>query len=324
MMLRAALSTVLVAGALACSGQASIGASQAAVAAIDSARVLADLRHLSGPAMAGRATGTPGNAAARAYIEAELRDAGVLPLGGDWLHSFTFVPRQGGNPLTGHNVVGYLEGTQRPDRYIVVTAHYDHLGVRNGEIYHGADDNASGTAALLEIARFFADNPPRNSLVFAALDAEEMGLRGARALVAAPPIPLASIVLNVNLDMVSRSEADELFAAGTYHYPFLTPLVERVAARAPLTLLRGHDSPDLPPVDDWTFQSDHGAFHEVGIPFVYFGVEDHADYHRPTDTFENIDPAFFVRAVATVLDFVGVADEELDGIEARSVAASHR
>jgi Zn-dependent M28 family amino/carboxypeptidase len=124
----------------------------------------------------------------------------------------------------------------------------------------------------------------------------------------------------VNMDMVSRSEAGELYAAGTYHYPFLFPLVERVAERAPVTLLTGHDRPDLPPGDDWTLSSDHGAFHEVGIPFIYFGVEDHPGYHNPTDTFENITPEFYVRAVTTVLDFVREADAELAEIHAARMA----
>src|SRR5690606_17653456 len=158
-----------------------------------------------------------------------------------------------------------------------------------GEIYHGADDNASGSAALLELARHFAASPPRNSVVVAALDAEEMGLRGARAFVANPPIPLDSILLNVNMDMVGRNAAGELYVAGTYHCPFLGGLVDAVAGRSGVTLLRGHDEPTLPAGDDWTLASDHGAFHAEDIPFLYFGVEDHPDYHRPTDTFENID-----------------------------------
>src|SRR5690606_11353073 len=139
-------------------------------------------------------------------------------------------------------------------------------------------------------------------------DAEEGGLRGARAFVAAPPVPLDSIRLNVNLDMVGRNARGELYVAGLHHYPFLTPIVSAVQAEAEIRVLPGHDDPSLG-ADDWTSQSDHGAFHEKGIPFLYFGVEDHPDYHRPTDTFDHIMPGFFVDAVEAVLTAVLVADE---------------
>lgn len=298
--------------AIACSGQAPLvvpsspPAAAADGAAIDSARVLSDLRFLSSPALEGRRTGTPGNAAARAYIETELMAAGVQSFAGEWMHSFTL---GGGSAATGWNVLGHVSGSEAPDRFIVLSAHYDHLGRRGDEIYHGADDNASGTAALLEIARAVAADPLGTSVLFAAFDAEEMGLQGAAVFVAQPPVPVEAIVLNVNMDMISRNSAGEIYVAGTHHYPFLTPLVEEVASRSELRVLRGHDRPDLPPGDDWTSSSDHGPFHAAGIPFAYFGVEDHPDYHQPTDTFERIDPGFFVDAVATVLDFVREADE---------------
>ena len=95
--------------------------------------------------------------------------------------------------------------------------------------------------------------------------------------------------MNVNLDMVGRNEAGELYVAGTYHYPQLLPMVTEVQAVAPLKLLVGHDRPDLPPGDDWNGSSDHGPFHNAGIPFLYFGVEDHPDYHRATDDWDKIE-----------------------------------
>ena len=274
---------------------------------IDSARVVEDLRYISSSELEGRATGTAGNARAREYIVQAFTEAGLLPFEGGFAAPFTYDGQEG------VNVVGHVRGAERPDRYLVVTAHYDHLGVRDGAIYHGADDNASGTAALLELARHFGapENRPGHTIVFVAFDAEEAGLRGARAFVASPPVQRDSILLNVNMDMVSRNAAGEIYAAGTFHYPFLGPLADAVAERSKLTVLRGHDRPAVPGMDDWTGMSDHGAFHEVGIPFIYFGVEDHPDYHRPTDTFDNTDPGFFVDAVATVLDFIRTADGRL-------------
>lgn len=275
---------------------------------IDTARVLGDLRFLADTAREGRRTGTPGAEEARERIEAAFRTAGLLPLGGGYLHEFP-LDRSDPDEGQGVNVIGYVRGREEPDQFIVVTAHYDHLGNRGGTIYPGADDNASGTAGLMEIARQVAATGSRRSIVFAALDAEEIGLRGARAFLNAPAVPLDSILLNINMDMIGRNEDYELYAAGTYHYPGLLPLVEDVAERTELDLLVGHDQPNLAAGNDWTMLSDHAAFHERGIPFIYFGVEDHVDYHRPTDTYENIDPVFFVRAVATVLDFVREADQ---------------
>ena len=114
--------------------------------------------------------------------------------------------------------------------------------------------------------------------------------------------------------MVSRSDRGELYAAGTYHYPVLIPLVEEVARRSEVSLLRGHDSPALANGDDWTTASDHGPFHEAQIPFIYFGVEDHTGYHRPSDTLGNVTLDFYVKAVDTILDFIQVADQDGDAL----------
>jgi hypothetical protein len=283
------------------------------LAAVDAARLMAIVRDLAHDSLEGRRTGSAGAARARLYIARELARIGLPPMGRSFEHPFSY-PDGSGGAGEGVNLVGWVRGGTLPDRYIVVTAHYDHVGTREGVIYNGADDNASGVAALLALADWFQAHPPRHSIIFAALDAEEVGLRGARAFVDAPPIPKEAIALNVNLDMVGRSAAGELFAAGTHHHPALRPLLDSVAARAPITLRFGHDRPNLPAGDDWTMSSDHGRFHAAGIPFVYFGVEDHADYHKPTDDPERIDPTFFAGAVRTVLDAVRVLDRNLDAI----------
>jgi Zn-dependent M28 family amino/carboxypeptidase len=152
-------------------------------------------------------------------------------------------------------------------------------------------------------------------LVFAALDAEEIGLVGARELVRKLQAEKRDVALDVNLDMVGHSERGELYASGTYHTPALRPALERVAAAAPVKLLLGHDRPEQGH-DDWTNQSDQYAFQQAGIPFVYFGVEDHKDYHKPTDDFETITPDFFVRAAETILEAVRALDADLDAATA--------
>jgi hypothetical protein len=279
-----------------------------ATVAIDSARLVRDLGVLAHDSMEGRAVATPGSAKARAFLDARFRAVGLQPFGTSYLHSFTFGNRQ----TQGVNLVGQIRGSALPDRYIVITAHYDHVGVRNGQIYNGADDNASGSAALLAIADYFAKNRPRHSLIFAALDAEETGLQGARAFVANPPVPKQAIVLDINMDMIGRNDAGELYVAGTYSYPQLLPYVRHAVAAAEVKLIPGHDRPGAAAGDDWTTQSDHGAFHAAGIPFLYFGVEDHADYHRPTDDVERIQPGFYVRAVRTIITAIRLLDAGLN------------
>jgi Zn-dependent M28 family amino/carboxypeptidase len=278
-------------------------------AAVDSAQLIRDISVLAHDSMEGRLVGTPGSLRAQRFLLRRFSEMGLDPFGAEYAQPFTFA--RGVQQVQGVNILGLVRGTERPDRYIVVTAHYDHLGVRNGEIYVGADDNASGTAGLLAIATHFRQNPPRHSIIFAALDAEEGGLRGARAFVANPPVARDAIALNINLDMIGRNDANELYVAGTHHYPQLLPFVQRVAGEAEVKLIPGHDTPNPARRADWTMASDHGAFHEVGIPFLYFGVEDHPDYHRPTDRFEGIQHGFFLRAVRTVLSAVRLIDGEL-------------
>lgn len=283
-------------------------------AAVDSASLLDDLSRLADDSLRGRASGTPENAKARAFIADRFDRLGLGVAGAGRVQPFTFVNRRDSTSMAGANVVGVVRGTARPERYIVISAHYDHVGVGrpvNGDsIYNGADDNASGTAALLALARYFQANPARHSLLFVAFDAEERGLQGARAFVADPPVARSAIALDVNMDMVSHSERGELYAAGAAKWPALRPALERVAAAAPVRLLLGHDTPQPTPGDDWTMQSDQGPFHQAGIPFVYFGVEDHPDYHKPSDEVRTITPGFYVNAVRTVL----LAVRELDAM----------
>ena len=273
---------------------------------IDALQLLTDVRILAADSLEGRQVGTAGSARAQAYICTQLERHGLTPFPGGYAQPFMFVRD---DTMQGVNLLGYIAGTEKPDRYFVITAHYDHLGWRHGALYNGADDNASGVAGLLALAGYFAQHPPRHSIIFAALDAEEVGLQGAYAFLKTPPVPRAHIVFNINLDMISRSVTDELFAAGAYHYPFLKPHLLRVAAGSKIRLRLGHDGSGG---DDWTMSSDHGPFHRAGIPFVYFGVEDHADYHRPTDDYERIDAAFFIRAVETITEAVRTFDAHLE------------
>jgi hypothetical protein len=280
--------------------------SQPAGLRIDSERLMAAVTTLADPRWEGRAAGLSGGLAARAWIRDRVKAIGLQPIGGGYVHPFTFTRKTvtGRQDGEGANVLAVCVGLDSTLPYIIVSAHYDHLGVRDGQVYPGADDNASGVAVMLELAAYCITNPFRHSILFAAWDAEERGLQGARAFLLRPPVPQDRVGLNVNLDMVSRSDKREIFIAGTYHYPDLKGPLEEVAKRAPITVLFGHDKPVAIAggVEDWTNQSDHGPFHDARIPFVYFGVEDHVDYHKPTDTADKINRGFFVDVAETILD----------------------
>lgn len=273
---------------------------------IDSDRLMATVTTLADPKWEGRAAGSPGGLAARAYVVERFKSAGLRQVEGSYVHPFKYTRKTpaGQQEGEGANVLGICPGTDPALPYVVVSAHYDHVGVRDGQIYPGADDNASGVAVILELAAFCQKSPFRHSILFAAFDAEERGLQGARALVAKPPVPRERIGLNLNLDMVSRNDKREIYVAGPYHYPDLKAPLDEVAKRARVTMLFGHDKPAAVAggVEDWTQQSDHGPFHDAKIPFVYFGVEDHPDYHKPTDTADKINRGFFTDVAETILD----------------------
>jgi Zn-dependent M28 family amino/carboxypeptidase len=296
----AALALVLVvSAAVAAAGQASAPAG-ARSARIDVAALLDDLRTLSSDAMEGRAMGTAGGMRARSFVRTRMRESGVAPFGGTYDQPIASSGQGGAPARTGANVVGVIRGATRPDRYLVMSAHYDHVGIRDGEIYNGADDNASGAAALFAIARYFSRHPLASSLIVAAFDGEEDGLIGSRAFVRAPPVDRKAIIVDINADMIGRDPKDRLYVVGTIRQPALKPIVDRIAKTAPVRLLQGHEGRGTG--EDWTEDSDHFAFLEAGIPALYFGVEDYEHLHKPSDDFETIDQAFYVHAVETLID----------------------
>lgn len=291
------------------------------------AQPLVDLQILSSDEMNGRLVGTPGNARARAYIVDRYEDIGLEPVNGDYEHAFSFNRRRDfRNPeseaveISGTNVLGLIEGTSS-DHIIVVTAHYDHLGEGDGSIFNGADDNASGVAGILAIAEHLKENPPANTVIIAALDAEEGGLNGARAFVDDRPEGFEDIAFNLNLDMLAYNELDELYAVGSYHYPVLVPFIDEVSEAVSISVPRGFDEPSENPGADWTLSSDHGPFHLAGIPFIYLGVDFHPHYHQPSDEYENMTHDFFLDAVgASVLMFESVDENLAEIISAPSRA----
>ncbi|HYD46681.1 MAG TPA: M28 family peptidase [Phenylobacterium sp.] len=304
--LRAALAALLALGIAACA--------TAPADVVDRAQATQDLRILSADDMQGRAVGTPGGAKARAYLLGRLKAIGVQPFGSSYEQPFSFTDKEG--TANGVNLVGRIPGAGSSDKVLVIGAHYDHEGVKNGEIYNGADDNASGVAGLLAIAAAFIKSPPEHETVFVLFDAEERGLRGAQAFVDKPPVPLERMALLLNFDMLGRNAQNELWVAGPTRQPALKPVVEALVKEAapPVVLKIGHDGPPWKGADDWTLLSDQGPFHTAGVPWLYIGVDYHPDYHKPTDDFERIAPAFFGGAVQTVVTAARKFDGLLDAL----------
>lgn len=289
--------------------------------------MLEAIKTLSSDAYEGRGFSKLGNYEAAKFIDNKFNEIGLETFINDsftqkFNYTFTGKRRQRMFPLkdsianltnigdtivVGGNVIGKIPG--KTDKTIVITGHLDHLGIRNGKIYNGADDDASGTAALFAIAKYFKQNPAKHTLVFAAVDAEEIGSLGADYFLKNYPNK-ENIVLNINMDMIANNNNQQLYASGLFHYPQLKQSLENIAS--PISLLFGHDDPKNKELDDWTFSSDHRIFHKEKIPFIYFGVEDHKDYHRPTDTFENINQEFYVDAVKLIVQAIVNFDNSLN------------
>ncbi len=282
-----------------------LACSQKQAAKLDTNQLIEDLRFISSDATEGRRTGTEGNKIAREYLVTRFQEVGAQPFRDSFTHEFTFENRRTEEQVKGINVIAQIDG--KSDSMIVITAHYDHLGIRDSLIFNGADDDASGTAALLALADYFAKDQPNHTLIFAAFDAEEMGLQGARAFVE-DSVLLSKVKLNINMDMISNNDSSEIYAAGTYHYPATKPVLESINT-GDLQLLFGHDTPDLG-YNDWTNSSDHGPFHAKGVPFVYFGVEDHENYHKASDEFETIPQEFYKASVQLILNAILAFDKQ--------------
>ena len=304
---------------------------------LDETRLFTNLSALAADSMEGRLAGSPGGDRARRFLTREFARIGLTPLVKGYAMSFSrrsmfpdpvvITPlrpqtsRFPGAPartyplVFGNNLVGIVRGSLHPNRYIVVSAHYDHLGVRNGEIYHGADDNASGSAAILSIAEWTIAHPPLNSVIFAWFDAEEEGLLGSMAFVERPPVPRDSIIADVNLDMVSRSPTGELNLVGATAWPVMQPFIDTIAALGLVSVRQGHDgAPGEPSGSDLTNRSDQGPFNREGIPFVMFNNAEHVDYHRPTDEATRITPDFYYHSAQTAAALVHILDGSLDRV----------
>ena len=273
-------------------------------ASSDAGRLRADVATLAHDRWEGRGTGTRGNDSAAAWIAARFAKLGLREAAPGYLQRFTARPSAhgpNGPGLASQNVVALLQGSDPALRgqVVVVGAHFDHLGRgtagaldmdAGGVIRNGADDNASGTAAVLELARLLRDAPPRRSVLFALFTGEELGLLGSQYLVEHAPVPVDSMVAMVNFDMIGRLRADKLIVYGVATAAEMRALVDSANA-APGGRL------DIRGVGDGFGPSDHSSFHARGLPVLHLFTDLHDDYHRATDDADKIDPMGMARVV---------------------------
>ena len=185
-----------------------------------------------------------------------------------------------------HNVVGYLEGGDPAfkDELIIIGGHYDHVGTSGEDVYNGADDNASGTAGVMEIAEAFTKCPtrPNRSILFMAFSGEEKGLFGSRFYVDSPLFPIENTVAMLNLDMISRNDTNEVAIIGAPTSPDLKAINEKANENVGMKLAYDQER--------YFLQSDHYSFYRADIPVLFYNTRETPDLHRPTDDPEKIIP----------------------------------
>ncbi len=278
------------------------------------ASAYAYMQILAADSMEGRRTGTAGAARAARFIEERFRAAGLEAAGDsgffqrvpmsrsetsrgrvrlrvlDSWAAFDSLPAE--DRLVEVNVVGLLRGSDSVlrDEYVLVTAHYDHVGigrpVDGDSIYNGADDNASGTTALIRIAENLAtaESVPARSVVFAAMTGEELGLLGTRWYISDPSVPLERTVANLNIEMIARPDS-AIGSGQAWLTGFERTTMGEMLATAGLPI-----EPDPRPEQNYYRRSDNIAFVKLGIPaHTLSSFGQHADYHTPDDEVERVD-----------------------------------
>ena len=248
------------------------------------------VEYLASDDLKGR-SGVWGQAAAR-YIEDHFRKLKLLPLfDGEYLQTIPGPPREDGRKtIYGQNVGAWLPGSDPKlrDEIVIISAHYDHLGMREGKIFHGADDNASGTSMVLEVARKFAsqEQRPARSMVFLAFDLEEHMLWGSRWFASHAPWKMEQVKLFITADMIGRSLGNlpisTAFVMGSEHGSTLSGTLDEVGEPAGFNIARMG-------IDLIGTRSDYGPFRDRKVPFLFFSTGEHPDYHKPTDTSEKIN-----------------------------------
>lgn len=261
--------------------------------------VKANMETLAGPALRGRGCGTEDEHAAARFLEGRLKAYGVkggLP-GGGYLQEVKFTPRGQTEARTTYNVIGAIPGKAKAGGAILLSAHYDHLGVRNGVVFPGANDDASGTAAVLEFARLLAKGKrPQRTVQFALFGCEEAGGHGARYYVNNPPIPLADLAANLEFEMIGLPDPKRpktLMLTGWER----SNLGPSMAARG------AEIGPDLYPEQNFFRRSDNYQLALKGVVAQTVSAwPTPPTYHKDTDTIANLDLAFMAEVIQSMVE----------------------
>lgn len=257
--------------------------------------------------MEGRNTGSPGQKKAGEYMIKQYREMGVsypTPMSSYYQAvpaSFMNAKSRGAGLPDSENILAFIKGSEKPDEIIVISAHYDHVGTKNGVVYNGADDDGSGTVAVMEIAEAFqqaakAGHGPKRSVLFLHVTGEEHGLFGSDYYAQNPVFPMANTVANLNIDMIGRCDPencgkDYVYVIGS---EMLSSELKKINVEAnnqttKMNLNYKYDDPS--DTERLYYRSDHYNFAKNGVPVAFFFDGIHEDYHKPTDDADKIDYA---------------------------------
>jgi Zn-dependent M28 family amino/carboxypeptidase len=268
-------------------------------------QLLRHLSYLSSNELAGRKIASEGSKMAQRYIIDQLVSSAIQPLNKEYQHKF--IIKNIFRDIEGSNIIAMILGRENLDSYIVMSAHFDHIGQRGLNIYNGADDNASGTSALLSLGQQLIKTPLKHNVILLFTDGEELNLKGAKAFVKDHESIMANVELNINLDMLAGSKK-------TTKLRYLSRGLNNLLTEANMESLQTLQSTFDIPIKKgfrvkrlgsnrqikWLKASDHGVFHRAGIPFIYFGVGTHTNYHQYSDTFSNVNHDFFHLATSAI------------------------
>lgn len=276
------------------------------------------LQIVASDAMEGRETGSVGQKKAGDYLISHYKTNAVsFPKGAtDYYQripaSFLNAIRNDNLPDS-ENIWAYIEGSEKPEEIVVISAHYDHIGIKNGEVYNGADDDGSGTVALLEIAQAFAQakregNGPKRSILFLHMTGEEHGLLGSGYYSQNPLFPLTNTIANINIDMIGRHDefhndsSNYVYVIGSDYLSTDLYNICEAANKNHVKLFLDYKYNDRTDPNRFYYRSDHYNFAKNGIPSVFLFTGVHADYHQATDDVDRIE--FDVLSKRTQLAFV--------------------
>jgi Zn-dependent M28 family amino/carboxypeptidase len=256
---------------------------------------------LASDSMQGRNTGDAGQKMAAEYLKKFYKENGIIsPIGGD--DYFQEIPASflRGRAKATENVLAFIEGSEKPEEILVISAHYDHVGMKGDQIYNGADDDASGTSAVMEIAQAFRQaknngNGPKRSILFINLTAEEKGLFGSMWYVEHPIFPLENTIADLNIDMVGRVDEAHVenpnfvYLIGSDKLSSDLHKISEEANKKYVNLDLDYTYNDEGDPNRFYYRSDHYNFAKNNIPIIFYFNGVHEDYHQPTDTADKID-----------------------------------